>query len=53
MYGREREVVFIENITDRGIERGDLPDYTRRLLREVRDAKSPKDRVELLRENLY
>lgn len=53
MYGREREVVFIENITDRGIERGDLPDYTCRLLREVRDAKSSKDRVELLRENLY
>ena len=53
MYGRKREVVFIENITDRGIERGDLPDYTCRLLREVRDAKSPKDRVELLRENLY
>lgn len=53
MYGRERQVVRLAEITDQGLNRGDLPYNLRNMLRNIRDIESYEDRVELLRENLY
>ncbi len=53
MYGRERQVVFIENFSDEGLNCGDLDIRSRETLRLLRDAKSDEERLDLVRKNLY
>ena len=53
MYGRERQVVFIENFSDEGLDCGDLDIRSREMLRLLRDAKSDEERLDLVRKNLY
>ncbi len=52
MWGRMRNVVKLENMTDEGLERGDLREYTLDTLYAIRDAESDEDRMELVREKL-
>jgi hypothetical protein len=53
MYGREREVVFVDNISDEGIECGDLSTDMRGMIRLVRKAASLEERANLVRKYLY
>lgn len=53
MYGRHRYVVDIDNVTDEGLSGGEIDNYTREWLKQLRDMESFEDRLALLRKNLY
>ena len=53
MYGRSRQVVLLENISEEGWTRGSLDPYTREILQSLQTCNSYEERVELLRKNLY
>lgn len=53
MWGREREVISIDGITNEGMRRGNLDWREREILTAIRDAKSIEDRLSLIRKNLY
>jgi predicted Zn-ribbon and HTH transcriptional regulator len=53
MWGRERNVVCIENITDEGLDYGCLDVNTKNTLKLIRDAKSNEERLSLVKKNLY
>ena len=53
MYGRNRKVVKLDNITDEGLEHGSLGHDTREMLKTIRDAESYEERLALVRKNLY
>ena len=53
MWGRERNVVEINNITDEGLSRGSLDSESREILRQIRDTKTITERVGLITKNLY
>jgi hypothetical protein len=53
MYGIRRKVVYLENITDNGLDHGDLGSANRQLLKDLRAIDSNEGRLELLKERLY
>lgn len=53
MFGRERNVISLKNITDSGLKRGSLDVSTRNALKAIRDAKSDEEKLNLVKKNLY
>lgn len=53
MYGRERQVVLLENISDEGMSRGNLSTGAKDILKLIRDAKSDEEKLDLVKKNLY
>ena len=53
MFGRERQVVLLENISDEGLEHGNLDINTINTLKSIRDAKSDEEKLNLVKKNLY
>lgn len=53
MFGRERQVVLLENISDDGLECGSLDYDTKNALKLIRDAKSDEEKLSLVKKNLY
>ena len=53
MWGRERRFVRLSNITDEGLQRGDLGFGVREMLRLIRDTECLKTKLDLLQKNLY
>jgi hypothetical protein len=53
MFGRERQVVLLENISDEGLEHGNLDVNTINTLKSIRDAKSDEEKLNLVKKNLY
>ena len=53
MYGRDRQFVHIDNITERGLDGGTMDSYSRTVLKEIGSIESDEDRVVLLRKKLY
>lgn len=50
---RYRDTVYIDNITDEGLTRGDLSPARQEMLRTVREMKSREERIEFLQKNLF
>jgi hypothetical protein len=53
MFGRMREVILLENITDEGFELGELSPSAREMLKQLQKMDCYEDRVSLLQKNLY
>jgi hypothetical protein len=53
MFGRERYTVVLANISDKGLNRGHLSSDVVEVLRQVRDAKNNRKRLDILQKNLY
>ena len=53
MFGRERQAVLLENISDEGLEHGNLDINTINTLKSIRDAKSDEEKLNLVKKNLY
>lgn len=53
MWGHRRRAFDIKNITDEGLELGDLGYSNMEFLKSVRDANSVEDRLALIRKKLY
>lgn len=53
MFGRERQVVLLENITDDGMDCGSLDIEVKEILKLIRDAKSYEEKLNLIKKNLY
>ena len=53
MFGIERQMVSIENISDEGLSRGSLSEDLKEKLTRIRDCKTFEDRLALIRKILY
>lgn len=53
MWGNTKKAFDIRNITDEGLERGNLSWSTQQMLKTMRDAKSDEDCVRLIHENAF
>jgi hypothetical protein len=53
MFGRDRQVVLLENISDEGLERGNLDRGVINILKSIRDAKSDEEKLNFVKKNLY
>jgi hypothetical protein len=47
------KVFDIENVTDEGFERMDVPYFVKQILILLRDTKDPEERMKILREQFY